>query len=191
MAKEALSPIKETFIDRILRYWRTSKARKYLGKNKIICDLGCGYDGIFLKNNRKHFFKGIGFDVHVSRGSDGVELIKASVDKEIILPDGFADVVVSFAVLEHIKNYKKFFSEAYRITKPGGFFIVTTPDLKAKNIWEMLMKLKMIKQSEDIEEHEKYFHPDEARALFEETGFKNIEHKKFQFGFNNLFIAKK
>lgn len=42
-------------------------------------------------------------------------------------PDSF-DVVVTFQVIEHIKDDKHFISEIYRVLKQSGFFYVTTPN---------------------------------------------------------------
>ena len=42
-------------------------------------------------------------------------------------PDNSFDVVVSFDVLEHIKDDIKVVSEVRRILRPGGFFVFTVP----------------------------------------------------------------
>lgn len=42
--------------------------------------------------------------------------------------DEVFDCVVSFQVIEHIRNDKRFVSEVMRVLKPGGKFIVTTPN---------------------------------------------------------------
>ncbi len=41
--------------------------------------------------------------------------------------DELFDYVVSFQVIEHIRNDRRFVSEVLRVLKPGGKFIVTTP----------------------------------------------------------------
>ena len=45
-------------------------------------------------------------------------------------PDGTFDAIVSFEVIEHIKNYNKYLREALRVLKRGGYFIFSTPNLK-------------------------------------------------------------
>lgn len=42
--------------------------------------------------------------------------------------DASFDYVVSFQVIEHIRNDKAFVDEVYRVLKPGGKFIVSTPN---------------------------------------------------------------
>lgn len=50
------------------------------------------------------------------------------------------DVIVSFQVIEHIKNDKLFLEEIYRVLKPGGTAILTTPNIKktlTRNPWHV------------------------------------------------------
>ena len=54
--------------------------------------------------------------------------------------DNSFDYVVSFQVIEHIVDDHKFLSEIYRILKPGGEVIITTPNIKfslARNPWHI------------------------------------------------------
>ncbi len=44
------------------------------------------------------------------------------------LPSDFYDIVVSVEVLEHVEHDDKFVSEVRRVLKPGGRFIMTTPN---------------------------------------------------------------
>src|SRR5690606_9385233 len=43
------------------------------------------------------------------------------------LDDNRYDLVASFQVIEHIQNDKLFLSEIYRVLKPGGTALLTTP----------------------------------------------------------------
>jgi glycosyltransferase involved in cell wall biosynthesis/GT2 family glycosyltransferase/ubiquinone/menaquinone biosynthesis C-methylase UbiE len=46
----------------------------------------------------------------------------------IPLPDASVDVAVSFETLEHVAEHRRFLSEVRRVLRPGGLFIVSTPD---------------------------------------------------------------
>jgi 2-polyprenyl-3-methyl-5-hydroxy-6-metoxy-1,4-benzoquinol methylase len=48
--------------------------------------------------------------------------------RQILYPDSFFDVVVSFETIEHIYNPEKFIKEVQRVLKPGGLFIISTPN---------------------------------------------------------------
>jgi len=56
------------------------------------------------------------------------------------LPDNHFDFVVSFQVIEHIKNDVQYVKEIHRVLKKGGKFIVTTPNKKmslTRNPWHI------------------------------------------------------
>src|SRR5262249_50091640 len=44
------------------------------------------------------------------------------------LPDDFFDFVVSVEVLEHVEEDARFIQQVYRVLKPGGVFMMTTPN---------------------------------------------------------------
>ena len=44
------------------------------------------------------------------------------------LPDDVYDIVVSVEVLEHVEEDERFVSEVCRVLKPGGIFLMTTPN---------------------------------------------------------------
>lgn len=44
------------------------------------------------------------------------------------LDDASVDVVVSFETLEHVREHARFVAEVRRVLRPGGLFIVSTPD---------------------------------------------------------------
>ncbi|MDA0193737.1 MAG: class I SAM-dependent methyltransferase [Bacteroidetes bacterium] len=56
------------------------------------------------------------------------------------LPNCSFNVVISFQVIEHIKDDKTFLQEIYRVLKPGGKAILTTPNIKktlTRNPWHI------------------------------------------------------
>ncbi|OGN36028.1 MAG: hypothetical protein A2568_03565 [Candidatus Yanofskybacteria bacterium RIFOXYD1_FULL_44_17] len=55
------------------------------------------------------------------------EIIISDLNQKIMLKDGFADCVVCTEVLEHIKKPQNAVNEVYRILKPGGMLVLTTP----------------------------------------------------------------
>lgn len=82
----------------------------------------------------------------VARSVVGVEIDQASVDHarhayrqpnlrflagdaaELPLADASVDVVVSFETLEHVRDQQAFLAQVRRVLRPGGLFVVSTPD---------------------------------------------------------------
>jgi len=56
------------------------------------------------------------------------------------LEDDAFDVVVTFQVIEHVKQDRQFLEEIHRVLKPGGKAILTTPNIKkslTRNPWHV------------------------------------------------------
>ncbi len=54
--------------------------------------------------------------------------------------DGEFDCVISFQVIEHIKDDRRFVAEVWRVLREGGIFIVSTPNIKmslTRNPWHV------------------------------------------------------
>jgi 2-polyprenyl-3-methyl-5-hydroxy-6-metoxy-1,4-benzoquinol methylase len=47
------------------------------------------------------------------------------------VPDRSADIVVSLETIEHLENPRRFYRELVRITAPGGWLLVTTPNQRS------------------------------------------------------------
>jgi 2-polyprenyl-3-methyl-5-hydroxy-6-metoxy-1,4-benzoquinol methylase len=181
---------KDTFLDRFLRNWRINAVKRHIGSQKAVCDLGCGKEGIFLRKISGIIKSGVGFDMEVNERQEGNIVIReANLDNGVPLDDNSQDCVTSLAVIEHIDRHEDFAREIFRILKPGGRCILTTPAPRARVIWEFLVKCKLINLSEDIHEHKKYFLDWELVDLFKKAGFSKVYSQKFQFGFNNLIVA--
>jgi SAM-dependent methyltransferase len=103
-----------------------------------LVDFGCG-NGAQTLQFCDEFARLTGVDVSeifledfhreiAARGlSDRVEAV-ATGGGLIPLPDGKADVVTSFAVLEHVPDEGAALAEMYRILRPGGRLIITVPN---------------------------------------------------------------
>lgn len=58
----------------------------------------------------------------------------------IPFPDNSFDTIVTFQVIEHIKDDKLFLKEIHRILRPGGTALITTPNIKmtlTRNPWHI------------------------------------------------------
>jgi len=64
----------------------------------------------------------IGCDMRAGPGVDRVEDVSA-----ITLPDCAAGTVLCIETFEHVFEVRKAFDEVFRILKPGGLFVITSP----------------------------------------------------------------
>ncbi|MBI4845687.1 MAG: class I SAM-dependent methyltransferase [Candidatus Omnitrophica bacterium] len=103
-------------------------------KNKIAADIGCGArkGPCFLSKKASKVFA-------VDISQQAVSFAAANWPAEniyyavsdaasIALKRDVFDCVVSFEVIEHIDNFKKYLEEIARILKPSGEFILSTPN---------------------------------------------------------------
>lgn len=71
---------------------------------------------------------------------EGVRFIQDNIPPLHKVEDNQYDVVISFQVIEHIKNDKLFLQEIHRVLKPGGKALLTTPNIKmtlTRNPWHI------------------------------------------------------
>ena len=136
--------------DRYLLIKQIKKHAHYI--KGIVLDAGSG-DG----ERYKKFFN---FDKYIKLdiNKDNYPDIIGSVEN-IPLDDNSVDSVVSTQVLEHVKNPNKVVDEFYRVLKPGGYCLVTVPQL-----------------NELHEEPHDYFRFTNfgLKEIFENSGFKVI-----------------
>ena len=120
---------------------------------------------------------------------ENLELRLLPPDNIIPLADGSVDAVTALAVLEHVDDPRQFVAEAYRILRPGGVCVMTTPSPGARPLLEFLAyRLKVISEA-DIRDHKRYLHRDDLYNLF--RSFQTVMVDHFQFGLNSRVKAVK
>src|SRR6266852_1275475 len=95
----------------------------------VLVDVGCGGGQLWHYLGGK-FAKYIGVDgILYEDLPPKVEFHYHDFDSgRIPLPTGAADVVVALETIEHLENPRAFLRDLHRLTRPGGWLIVTTPN---------------------------------------------------------------
>jgi len=128
-------------------------------KGKIL-DIGCGkkpYEEYFSPQSQSYIGLEYAKTLH---GLKSVDVLGDS----LLLPfkDSSFDSAVSFQVMEHVQEPKKFLSEVFRILKPDGHFLLTTPFIWGEH-----------EQPYDFYRYTRFG----LQYLAEKTGFEIIEIK--------------
>jgi len=149
-------------------------------KDKHVLDIGCG-NGITLLYLRKYFdVKGVGVDISDRVIKELQENIKDTSlsfyvgdhrNLEMIECNQF-DIVLSFGVIEHFKEYSLALAEARRVLKSNGQLILIQPHLFSFGVIQgyclrLLGKWKFGKQKD--------FSCFRYRSILRQTGFENIQ----------------
>ena len=92
----------------------------------VVIDLGCGTSP-YKEDIVKVATRYIGVDWQHSLHDQSNVDVFADLTKRLPFDDDYADTVVSFQVMEHLPEPDAFLAECFRILKPGGRLLVTTP----------------------------------------------------------------
>ena len=95
----------------------------------LLVDVGCGVGNLY-QFVCMSFARYVGVDAVEYEGFPAdCEFHRADLDNcKVPLPDGCADAVAAVETIEHLENPRAFMRELVRLTKPGGWVIVTTPN---------------------------------------------------------------
>jgi len=119
----------------------------YIAKELVhgdMLEIGCGEGrGVSLLKEKVKSYTGL------DKIQEVVDVLSAAHPqaefKQAVIPplpfaDASFDSIISFQVIEHIKDDKKYLQEIARVLKPGGIALITTPNIKmslSRNPWHI------------------------------------------------------
>lgn len=160
---------------------------KYLPRNGVHLEAGCGL-GRYVYYLSDLGFDIVGLDISESglRGCKkwaeengyNPDIFKYGDVREIPYPDNHFSSYLSFGVIEHFEEGPhKALKEAYRVLRPGGIAIISTPNKYSYStlIYNAVKKLKSIIVGTTKEFYEYEYSVDELANFIKRIGFKIIE----------------
>ena len=204
----------ETYNNKFWDFTRTFEINKIIKKTKpkSILDVGCGcgfHDFIFAKNPLVEKVVGIDYsNKSIKKANEAYphpKVKRACIDfleDDTEISNDF-DLVASFQVIEHLKEYEKFLERMSSKTQKNGAIVIATPNYNrfSNRIRKLFSKAP---QLSDIM-HYKEFNIEDLKELGEKLGLElyyffgygcslNIKHnidkfipKKFNFYLGRLF----
>jgi 2-polyprenyl-3-methyl-5-hydroxy-6-metoxy-1,4-benzoquinol methylase len=149
-------------------------ARPYWQQGRLL-DVGCAA-GFFLKAaERSGWTEVLGVEimqdaVDFARERLGLHVLQGTLEQANFGSD-FFDVVTMLETIEHLLDPRSAVSEAYRILRPGGALILTTP-----NLGSLARRLFGVQWSVlGPGEHLYYFRAATLTHMLQEAGFRHIK----------------
>jgi len=117
-------------------------------KNQLygaVLELGCG-EGRGIEQILPNVESYLGLDKiesviqNLNRKFPGTQFMQSFFPPVNISDSEIFDCIISFQVIEHIRNDRLFLQEIYRLLKPGGTAIISTPNIKmslSRNPWHI------------------------------------------------------
>lgn len=95
-----------------------------------ICDIGCA-DGSFLRLLEGYRLLGVEVSEVLARRAvqNGIETILGNVEHGVPLESGTVDCVVTGETIEHVPDTDHFLGEINRVLRPGGWLILSCPNV--------------------------------------------------------------
>lgn len=106
-----------------------------------LLDMGCGF-GSFVLAGREKGIQAVGIDTDAVKlefartranmtATEGEAIYQYGDALDVKFPDTTFDVITAWNLMEHVPNASDLIAEAYRLLKPGGYFIGVTPNYLA------------------------------------------------------------
>jgi SAM-dependent methyltransferase len=108
-------------------------------KGREVLDYGCG-SGYGSAAIAAEATRVVGVDVseeavehaRANFSAPRLEFAPIEADRPLPFPDGSFDTVLSFQVIEHVRDPAAYLSEIRRVLRPGGHLVLTTPERRTR-----------------------------------------------------------
>ena len=160
-------------------WWFATRAwaiEKFLGrlpkqKNLDVLDVGCGAGNMIHHLAQYGRVRGIEVDARPVKIAQerGYDVRLGDATQTIPFPDASFDLVTALDVIEHVDADENIMREAFRVLRPNGALLITTPAFQW--LWS---------HNDELNAHKRRYTANELRAKMERAGFK-IERLSYNF----------
>ncbi len=155
------------------RTWAIEKFLEGLPqKNNLdVLDVGCGAGNMIHHLARYGRVRGIEVDarpVNIAQ-QRGYDVRLGDATKEIPFPDASFDLVTALDVIEHVDADENILREAFRVLRPNGHLLLTTPAFQW--LWS---------RNDELNAHKRRYTAREIREIMERVGF-GVERLSYNF----------
>lgn len=147
------------------------RLRRFASPPGRLLEVG-SYCGLFLREAKEHGWSVQGIEpsqwaCEYAKSTTGLDVTCGSFEELApSLQEGF-DVIVSWDVLEHVRDPRRFLSSAGKLLKPGGILALSTIDIDSKFARLMGKRWPWI-----MEMHLYYFGAGSLERMFRDAGFE-------------------
>ncbi|MFQ5863759.1 MAG: methyltransferase domain-containing protein, partial [bacterium] len=173
----------DTLRGRLRRRFVLNYLNRFRGK---LLDLGCNR-GFYISQYKNGDAVGIDIAYAVlekahERFPQGCFIQADAQDLSFLRSESFDSILCS-EMIEHVPHPQKVFAECFRVLKPQGVLLITTPNYKRKKpTWTSVGQMKDFGVRGIKGNH--YFHtafrPEELKSLAENNGFQVLEYGTFE-----------
>ncbi len=152
-----------------------NRAKKYvrlIGNAGRILDVGCANCSLLMSLKPLGDYELYGIDIKnlgIDYRSLGVRFKDKSLE-EINFPSDFFDLIILDNLIEHVPAPKFFLKKVYRILKPGGWVVGTTPNIRSVDA----LIFGKYWGGYHLPRHFYFFTRNTLEKLLEKSGFSNI-----------------
>jgi SAM-dependent methyltransferase len=189
-----------TFIDKFGIWLSSRRIRKIVKNfdNKIVADIGCGFNARFSKTILDEALKVFLVDIKVNpelKSNRKIVILEGYLHEVLFkIPDKSIDVIICNSVLEHLWEPEKTVKEFHRILKDNnGYCFINVPSWAGKCALEFSAFKLGLSPKIEMDDHKDYFTKRSLWKLIRKSGFlpSNIKCHYHKFGLNVFAICEK
>ena len=172
-----------------------------LAPGEVVLDLGsgAGFDSFLAARQVGESGRVIGVDMtpemlakareNARKGGYANVEFRLGEIENLPVADGSVDVIISNCVINLSPDKQSVFRDSFRVLKPGGLFVMTTPASWTDGLLRLMAKAGLVSR-EEIEEHKDTYSPGKIVEILRKGNFRSgmLRYGHFQM-FANIWVT--